>query len=274
MTLAPERRRGLRVGLWLCCLILALTVELSDARGKRHRHSYSKGQSSSSAAFGSNPLQTAVCIFVLLSAVCGSGVCWCIFLEYEPSSEQVRRIMLYVVSCITCFEFALGLTSLVHWWMLPLLVLTNVWGLLDAALRFPVVHDVDTMFTVKQVLLLVVKVLGCVFGFIDFQQTWMLMFLMFIADVCALPLLYCLALPVDEDPKQQRIAANSVEDVDIALRIGRVLINRDARKNFILGCRRRSHKATLEIARKSHVTSCMLKGVSQSYKKELRVRSV
>lgn len=257
----------------MCCLMLALLVDVADARSKRHRAS-SAGRHSGGAAFSASPLQTAVCIFLLLAAVCGSGVAWCIYLEYEPAAEQVRSRMFWVVTITTCFELALCATSTLHWWMLPLLLLTNGWGEYDAVLRFPVLHDFHEPFAVKQVFLLILKVLGCAFGFADLQASWMLCFITFTVDICTLPLLYCLALPVDMDEKQQRIDASSVENVDVALRIFRVLRSKDARRDFILGCRRRSHKATLELAKKSQVTSCLLTNVSQAYKRELRVRSV
>lgn len=259
--------RGLRAGLWLTGLVMALLVDVTDARGRsRSRHARSDDSI--------GPMKITLLIFVLLCTVCGGGILWCLYLEYRPEPEQVRFGMLFVLAITTIAEFALCASATLKWWMWPVIFLTNIWGFLDAVLRFPVVHDFDTAFSCKQVLLLVVKVGAGLFGFIDFRQNWVWFFLMILVDICTLPLMYFLALPLDEDPKEQRMAASCVEDVDLAVRVVRLITNKEARKECILGCRRRSHKATLDFARTSTLTSRMLKGVSQSYERELRVRSV
>lgn len=39
-------------------------------------------------------------------------------------------------------------------WIFTGILFMNIWGMLDAILRFPIVHDLDTFFSVKLVLII------------------------------------------------------------------------------------------------------------------------
>ena len=79
-------------------------------------------------------------------------------------------------------------------WVIAVIVLNNVWGLLDAAMRYPVVYDLDTFFTLKQVVLVASKTVAYALGFVKIgKHTGWFLFSLF-GLVWTAPLLYLMAL--------------------------------------------------------------------------------
>lgn len=210
---------------------------------------------------------------MMLFVVCGGGVLWGQFVE-NRCPRLVQRGLFAVLAVTTSFELALCALSVLGWWMLPVILVTNTWGFMDAVLRFPVLHDFGTAFALKQILLLLLKVACAVYSLADFQDHWVWRYLVVLMNLFVLPMFYFLALPLEGAPKEYRLAASQVEDVDIAVRSLRLVYNRDARNGLVLACRRRWHKVTLDVAAGSKLTSRVLKGVSPGLERELRVRSL
>merc|ERR1712087_477047 len=79
--------------------------------------------------------------------------------------EELRALMLVILSAGSTLEFALCCTGHLHWWVACLGLLVNLWGPLDAILRFPILHDLESIFTVKQLVCCCVKFVISVVAF-------------------------------------------------------------------------------------------------------------
>jgi len=211
-------------------------------------------------------------VFLILAVVLSAGGiwAWCLYLERRPSPEPVRNILLGVLAMATVAEYSLIYLDLLHWWMAIVLFICNFWGFLDALLRFPVLHDFDTAFSVKQVVLLCAKMASLALGFTSFRdyQVWFFFALGF--NVVTLPLLYLLALPIDEGEQEQRLFSSGVVDVDIAWRLCELVGNRQKQRECMLGCTCRLRLASCWIASKNPAASALLVRFKPSYSHALR----
>eukprot|EP00913_Durusdinium_trenchii_P030707 g28761.t1 len=52
------------------------------------------------------------------------------------------------------YEWVLYMADVISVWSFLALLFCNLWGHLDAFLRFPIVHDLDSLFALKQLFLL------------------------------------------------------------------------------------------------------------------------
>lgn len=157
-------------------------------------------------------------------------------------------------------------------WTIIMLVLTDVWGWLDAVLRYPVVHDIDSLFALKHSLLLVAKLVWLTLAFIASQPHPHL--LKFVFDILAciiVPTIYCLLLPVDESPADYRFIVHGVVDEDIATRLVRVVTNPAQFLKDVNTWRRRWMRRSLEqLADNSPRASQFLRELSPTAKQLLR----
>jgi hypothetical protein len=110
-----------------------------------------------------------------------------------------------------------------QWWMAPALALANAWGPLDAVLRYPVVHDMDSIFAMKQLMLLCGKLALFPFGFADLLGSLRTLALLWSLDFVVLPLMYLVALPLERSATEQRRLASGVNDVDLVFRLARAV---------------------------------------------------
>merc|ERR1719253_1242060 len=65
--------------------------------------------------------------------------------------------MIVVLAAITVCEAAFPSYGLTHAWVPKVTLLINLWGGLDALLRFPAAHDLESFFAGKQLSLIVIK---------------------------------------------------------------------------------------------------------------------
>eukprot|EP00927_Polykrikos_kofoidii_P037588 TRINITY_DN31761_c0_g1_i1.p1 TRINITY_DN31761_c0_g1~~TRINITY_DN31761_c0_g1_i1.p1 ORF type:complete len:297 (+),score=23.29 TRINITY_DN31761_c0_g1_i1:48-938(+) len=216
-----------------------------------------------------SPVQTALLILACLMFVCGSCVGWCLYLDNHPEFSRIRNIMHSLLVVATLFELALCGVGKFKWWMPGVLAVTNVWGLADAVMRYPVVHDIDSLFTFKQLLLLCGKIIACAFGFHDFNRSSHWFFALILVNVVCLPLLYFLALPLDDSEQENAAAAEDIVDTDLLLRLANVLLNGEERRRCIWACRRRVRAGTAQLALSSPTAAKLLCVVDPSYRRVL-----
>jgi hypothetical protein len=130
-------------------------------------------------------------------------------------------ICLWVVSTFAelYFWWPRGKQAVHYWWMGYILLFTNVWGQLDAVLRFPLLHDIDSLFLVKNSLVLIVKVLWFTCAFVQSDVKYPLWYLVFFLWQLVLYVVYVVLLPLDDSDLDQRLAVAGVgvEDVDICI---------------------------------------------------------
>lgn len=202
--------------------------------------------------------KTAIAVLCLLFILCGSGITWCLYLECRPETWRTRLVMFIVVLVATTAELGLCAWQVFHWWMFPAILLFNTWGPLDAVMRFPVVHGFDTVFSVKQILVMLAKILCYIFGIQRFSQNRIAFFAMLMLNVIGMPLMYVLALPLDEGACEQAGAARGVVDVDVAIRLVRVVSNPKDRRECALDCKRRARVVAAGVAHVSPTAGRLL----------------
>lgn len=205
-------------------------------------------------------LTILVCFFWFLS--CGACVWgWCVWLEYRPDYEKVRNLMFSSIAALTALELLLWYSEHLCWWMVWPIFFVNSWGHLDAVLRYPVVHGFDTFFALKHFLLIVLKV-GClILGFESALRSCLWMFVLIVTNLAAFPISYLFALPLDDTPAAQRLAAHDVIDADLYMRIARLVTNAEDRQQFVKTLKLGSSRSAMAVARKSPAAAKVIERV-------------
>lgn len=164
---------------------------------------------------GSVAVQLALGCFACCIAVWS----WSSYVSTSAFPACARKALLATLAVTTSIELSFCCAGYLHFWMVPLVLIANAWGPLDAVLRYPIVHDIDTFFTVKQVVILCVKLVSFPFGLADLLANLRLLLGLSLVNFAMLPILYLVALPLDLHPEVQRQAAVGVIDVDLAVRL-------------------------------------------------------
>lgn len=205
-------------------------------------------------------LTILVCFFWFL----GCGACvwgWCFWLECRPDHERVRSLMFMSVATLTVLEIMLWYSEHLCWWVVWPVLLVNSWGFLDAVLRFPVVHGFDTFFALKHSLLILLKV-GCViFGFESPLKSCLWFVVLLVMNLAAFPISYLFALPIDDTPAAQRLAAHDVVDEDLYMRLVRILTNAEDRRQFVKTMKLGGSRSALAVARRSPAAAKVIEHV-------------
>lgn len=182
---------------------------------------------------------------------------WAFWLERrKPYPEQTRRLLLLVVLLLTLAEsWCVWIGALRRWMPLPIL-LVNGWGYVDAVLRFPIVHELESFFVVKNLLLLAFKVVTLAFGFRQINKANNVCCLVFfmVTNLLGIPALYLLALPLDDTHIEQRMAAHDVNDVDLAESLFRCITNSQYRKEVLSNTKKRLRFSTQHLLQLPLVT--------------------
>mmetsp|Transcript_58415 Transcript_58415/g.117000 ORF Transcript_58415/g.117000 Transcript_58415/m.117000 type:complete len:222 (-) Transcript_58415:121-786(-) len=160
-------------------------------------------------------LLVAYCVFILAFAI---GVCW-LWPDFVDSSDppRVRTALHMILLAEMALEVGVWFWGAVRPWVLVVIIITNGWGMFDAFLRFPAVHSIDSLFGLKQVLLLVVKLTGYAMGFRNVSRHVGWFVLLILCCVFTIPILWLTALPIgDYSSSHQK---HDAVDVDIAQRL-------------------------------------------------------
>eukprot|EP00931_Biecheleriopsis_adriatica_P013303 TRINITY_DN114665_c0_g1_i1.p1 TRINITY_DN114665_c0_g1~~TRINITY_DN114665_c0_g1_i1.p1 ORF type:complete len:232 (-),score=27.94 TRINITY_DN114665_c0_g1_i1:56-724(-) len=156
-------------------------------------------------------------VFILCFAL---GVCW-LWPEFVDTRDppSIRSWLYAMVLLLTIEELCAYANDVVSGRALIAILLCNVWGHLDAFLRFPVVHDLDSFFGLKQVCLLLLKLVGYIFGFRDIGRYVGWFVLALLVNVLTLPILWLTALPIGDVSSYHQ--KHDVVDMDVLMRIWR-----------------------------------------------------
>jgi len=183
------------------------------------------------------PIVSLYTILVVLSlfAAVGVGVwLWGNFLdrnEHDPA--RIRAVMFLMLSVTTVWELGIHAAGLTRGYTAWVSLFVAFWGGLDALLRFPAAHDLESLFCVKHFALLMLKTLAYAVGMAGFRAH-LAAFLTVFVYTWAMPVLYAMALPMD--PCEQ-VLRNDANDVDITVRVWRLMVNRHERRNCYVKCR-------------------------------------
>lgn len=183
--------------------------------------------------------------------------------EHRPYPETTRRALFLIVAALSGVELLHVWIGRMYGWMVPVILVGNVWGFLDAVLRFPIVYDVGTFFTLKQCFLVTFKVVCLSCGFADLNYENMLWLLVILVVNAFFPLLYTLALPIDDDAVDQRLAAHDVVDADLALRVIQLATNQQRRQDSYGTLKKRACSTALNLAEHSPLAE---KAVNYSFR--------
>lgn len=145
------------------------------------------------------------------------GVCWC-WPDFVDSSEpeKVRRVLFLLVFLLTLEEYLLYIVGIVSIWSFVVALFCNIWGHVDAFLRYPIVKNLDSFFSLKQMFLMLVKIAGYLVGFKKLKQNLAWAVLVLLINVCTLPIIWLTALPIG-DVNSYHQKHPHVKDQDLAL---------------------------------------------------------
>jgi hypothetical protein len=185
------------------------------------------------------PLRAAMTVLADLVGLVCAGCLWCLYLESNPTPGRIRSWGYLAVAAVSVTDFTLWYYEVAWSWLVLAALPVNVWGMLDAVMRFPAPHDVESLFTLKQFALLAAKVAMYTYGFVDFYASGLIYVTLFAVNVIGLPLFYFVALPMDGS--RSKAATVDVGDVDVAVRLLRIITNTEERRHLWLGCARQLH---------------------------------
>lgn len=141
---------------------------------------------------------------------------WTMFLD-EARPTNVRTWLYATLFLVTISEFVIWYWDATKPWLMVPVLICNIWGMYDAIARFPIVHDVDSFFTLKEIVLVAGKTLGYSLGFRNIGRLagWFLLCLF--VNVWFVPLMYLMALPIGD--LQVQNARSDVIDDDLFIRL-------------------------------------------------------
>lgn len=141
---------------------------------------------------------------------------WSTFIESaKPASA---RLGLYITLLVIAIgEIMLWYFDFLRWYAVIWMGICNFWGMLDAILRYPVVHDLDSMFSIKQIVLLGTKTMVFGIGYNSVSKTPLTFILALFLCNWTLPLMYVMALPIGDTRMQS--AKTDRRDMDIMVKV-------------------------------------------------------
>jgi len=148
-----------------------------------------------------------------------------------------------------------------HQWVGMIALAVNIWGGLDAVLRFPAVHSFESFFAAKQVALLLVRTLAYAVGIIDFRQHIGKFLVVFIILIWGLPVLYLMALP------EREVAADERDNVDLVVKIWRLTTCGVERQRCMTTCSSWVHRRLFSASKGSPIASIALCAASSTYRR-------
>lgn len=171
------------------------------------------------------------CVIAVFVALGVAVWAWGNFLDkHEHDPGRVRAWMFLILAFSTSAELGLAVAGVVQPWVLVISLVCNLWGGLDAVLRYPASHDLESFFTVKQFFLLVVKTFAYAFGILSFRSHIVKFLVVLLFNTWGLPVLYLMALPLDVN---EQVVRDDEYNVDLAVRVWQLTLNQHERRKCI-----------------------------------------
>jgi len=190
---------------------------------------------------------------------------WGSFLDvHEHNPARVRNAMVGILAASTAGEMALCAHGLTSTWVAAISLFVNLWGGLDALLRFPASHDFESFFASKQFLLVILKTFSYAFGINEFRQHIGAFLMVLLIIVWGLPVMYLMALPLD--PAEQ-VAADERDDVDLVLRVWQLTTCQKERQRCLGGCKKWLHRRLYAASQRSPIAKIALCAASPHYRR-------
>jgi len=192
-------------------------------------------------------------------------VAWAFFLDaHEHNTTKVRSTLLSILGVATLAELGFSLCGLTHQWVTVVALIVNIWGWLDALLRFHAAHDALSLFATKQLLLLVAKTLSYAFGIIGLRQHIGIFLTVLLMNIWGLPVLYLMAVPVHlaEQP-----GATYERDMDLIVRVWRTTTCKAERQQCLRSAKGVLHKGLFAVSQRSPMAKFALCSASPAYRR-------
>lgn len=171
-------------------------------------------------------------------------------------------MMLLILVVVTAFELGFATQCSAVSGLAGCCLLVNVWGPLDALMRFPKAHEIESLFTLKQFLLLALKTLTLAFGIDAITDHLGLLLIVLLLNIAGLPVLYSMALPLDP---AERVLKDDAYDVDLAWRLWKVLRCPGERRRCAAWCRTWWHRSLKLASERSTVLRVALCAANPDY---------
>lgn len=207
----------------------------------------------------------------MLALLAIGGMLWCIFVESKPSTGAIRTAMMAVLLIATSAELTMVAADVLRPSFVITIFLSNVWGSFDAILRYPVLQDMASLFVLKQFMLLLLKVVCSGLCFNDFEENGVWFFFALLLNVIALPFMYLVALPLDDELHHSR-PDNWAEDVDVAIKAYRMITEPEVRRRCALTWKSIVRGFFRQLAGKSSTAATVIAHVDPILKRELSGR--
>jgi len=188
---------------------------------------------------------------------------------HEPA--RVRTAMLRMLAAATCVELGLYAYGYTQGWLLSISLVSNVWGGLDALLRYPVAHRVDSFFCIKQVALLLAKATAYTFGMVIMTQFLIVFLAILLLDICALSVLYIMSLPFDSTEKLSR---HDDCNVDLAVRVWQMVACSSERRQCTASCKGWMRRGLLAASESSSLARMVICTARSDHRQGLHIRRV
>lgn len=194
--------------------------------------------------------------WVAVMGACTGTLClWCRFLEHDPQYGRIRSLFFRMLGTTLTLELVLCWVQSFEMWMVIVLLATYSWGGLDAVLRFPVVHDTNSFFALKQLFLLVFKIACLTYNYRSCAGIRICYFAMLVLNILMLPMIYCLSLPLDSSDSAEELGFKAVLKADLLVHILRIAGSREDREKCMSSCKRQARSFAVGLAQRSEVAA-------------------
>lgn len=184
--------------------------------------------------FTEDRLYVTLTVVMLLTVVILSLLAWVwgIYLDkVDRDPGPVRYTMFLILLLVGSVEVGCAVCGLTNPWVAKVSILVNVWGGLDAILRFQAAHELESFFAAKQFTLQVTKTVAFIGGIRGFRQNVCKFTMLLLLDVWGMPVLYLMALPV-----HAATSRDDASDVDLILRVWQLATSWKERHKFWTRC--------------------------------------
>jgi hypothetical protein len=167
---------------------------------------------------------------VIIATVAGLWAWTTVLDRYEHDPGRVRAFLFSILAISTAFDTGLYCRGVTYSSVLCMSLLANAWGGVDAVLRFPAVHKLESFFGLKQIGLLLAKTLAYIIGVTSFRRHAVLLLVAIFVNTWGLMLLYFMAYPMDMN---ECVIKHDEYDVDLALRLWKLASVRHERQRCL-----------------------------------------
>lgn len=193
---------------------------------------------------------------------------WDLYLNlHEHDPDQIRRVMGLALVLVMAADTALALHGVTKLWMGWLTVALDLWGGLDAVLRYPACHHLTSFFSLKQFACLAIK--SCVYpiGMASFRRDASTVFVIVLFTICSLPLLYLMALPMD---RNEQCLNDDTYDIDLARRVWHMAVRPVERRQSIAICRTWWNRHLVDATESSPFVRVAICAASPAYRRTFK----